>query len=1515
VNYLGIKRDRGKWSQAAIWGALAWMLLAFQAAALDPQKSITQFYHRAWGNAEGIEQVNAIAQTKDGYFWIATINGLFRFDGVTCVPWEPNPGGAALPGVPFQLLNVRNGDLWVGGTGALTLIRDGNSKVFVVRNSEGRAMVFGLCEGGDGVVWAATSLGLYRFSGLEWTRLGPDSGLPNGRVTAVMCDSENTLWLATDDGKQNSPSAIAYLRKGEQKFRVGSPRAEVSFKLAQAPDGKIWTAQTTKSVACFTYDGTDIQYVPPEIHVGSQALHFDRHGGLWIPTLGDGVRRIRNTAQLGAEDIGQFSERADKFGQKEGLSGDYVNCVFEDREGAIWFGTSAGLDCFSETKITSLSAREGLPFDQNLAVGASPDGSIWAGSEPHGFFQIDTSSGQFINRGWLDLLGKAPGSRSMYSFYADRAGNLILGMGLGVAVLRTNDNQATLLPQVPDLRTVLAITGDLFGGLWLCDRNLGVYRLFDGKAQHFPELHREGDGWVAAAHTDRNGRVWLGLTTGEVALYEADKFRVFNSANGLFAGQISAILSDTKAGVWAAGKGGISRYRDGRFQRLDRGNGLPFDEIFAAIQDDDGYFWLAGAMGICRVAEAELETALAAASHRITCEVFDLKDGLRGVVRHTPYGLRGNAYSVATKATDGKLWFATTTGLALIDPRHLPRNPLAPPVRVQRIIARGNNYAAAAKLRLPVGIRDCEIDYAGLSSGKVHYRYKLEGYDKEWTEAGSRRQAFYSNLRPHTYKFRVSAGNSDGIWNEAGDALEFTIPPAYYETTWFYLLCGAVIAAGAAGGYAWRIRQLHSRHQALQKASELLQTANVKLSNEIEERKRAQEAMRAARARFEGILEIAEDAIISVDASQRIVLFNQGAQAVFGYKEREVIGEQLHLLLPERFAHAHRSHLAAFAGSAEISRSMAQRQEVFGRRKDGSEFPAEASISKLDLGQEMVFTVILRDITVRKRLENRLRQSERNLAEGQRLTKTGSWILDFNTGNTDWSVETCRIFGFPDPPPSPHYRDFRARVRPEDREAVDRGLRESFETGEPRPLKYIFVLPDGHRKNIETISQPVRDETGKIVRLMGTVMDVTERAQAAEALRASEHLARGQFAALTRSLDLLAQETDPDKLPKHVVTALLTQMNAHSAAIWERNGEVLDLLGIIDEEQFVTNSKAAGGKGNLPAIGPAPPLWCEGLEAGNHLVIEDADQEPCRIRLGDGRSAVWPEAGLPAVFARKQGHFRAPGSRVLLISPMLMSGQLAGLIAIRFSGPRAFGSDEIELTKALAHQAMLSIQLMRLSQQSRQAAVMAERNRMARDIHDTLAQGFTGVIMQLEAAKGATTQGDLAEAETRIERAGELARTSLGEARRSVRALRPRSLRNGKLFATLDNLFRQMTEGADLNAEFRAEGDERAIPAEYEDALLRITQESLTNAIKHANARNFKATLGVSENKIQLQLADDGCGFDPRAAHEGFGLIGMKERVEQMNGEFLLRSTPGIGTEIFVVFKQHAAPKPENANE
>src|SRR5258708_3041039 len=409
-------------------------------------------------------------------------------------------------------------------------------------------------------------------------------------------------------------------------------------------------------------------------------------------------------------------------------------------------------------------------------------------------------------------------------------------------------------------------------------------------------------------------------------------------------------------------------------------------------------------------------------------------------------------------------------------------------------------------------------------------------------------------------------------------------------------------------------------------------------------------------------------------------------------------------------------------------------------------------------------------------------------------------------------------------------------------------------------------------------------------------MDITERKRAAETLSASEQLARGQVKALKSTLDSLAAESDPDRHVGHILCTMTQQFSAHSSSVWRRN-DTTGMIGFelaFEEDRIVpkTDARFKGMDLWLPMQDFWP--WPEVFRTGKSSVIEDIRTVPpfaLRDRL------------LPL------------GIVTVLLVPMSVLGRLEGAVGLRFNQKRQFRAEEIELAEALANQAMLAMQLSSLHAQNRQTAIIAERNRMARDIHDTLAQGFTGVIMQLEAVKGAIAQNELGEATDRVERAGDLARVGLGEARRSVMALRPRSLQDASLCMALDDLLKRMTTGSGLQAEFLLEGDEPTMPAEWEESLLRVAQESLTNTVKHARAKNFRATLNITAKTIQFRLVDDGAGFDLHAEHEGFGLLGMKERVDQIGGQFILRSLPGQGTEIQIILNNPAKPIPNDGGE
>jgi signal transduction histidine kinase len=389
-----------------------------------------------------------------------------------------------------------------------------------------------------------------------------------------------------------------------------------------------------------------------------------------------------------------------------------------------------------------------------------------------------------------------------------------------------------------------------------------------------------------------------------------------------------------------------------------------------------------------------------------------------------------------------------------------------------------------------------------------------------------------------------------------------------------------------------------------------------------------------------------------------------------------------------------------------------------------------------------------------------------------------------------------------------------------------------------------------------------------------------------------------------------------------VLAMIVRQLEAHSLGVYamnENTGRVQLLGNYEDGHLHIATSDESQASPQFGLTSQYHPIWTEFFQTGAHCVIGDIQSDKVYVRIAEVPDSPWYDWSsdvvvIPPVELLLK-RVQLAGVVSTLVVPTFIAGKVTGLITIRFKGQRFFRLEEIELTRALTHQAMLAIQLMRLSQQSRKAAVIAERNRMARDIHDTLAQGFTGVIMQLEAAKGAAARGDLNDAVSRIERAADLARSSLGEARRSVRALRPRSLREGTLCMALDDLLKRMSNDTGLNAEFHVEGEQRAIPADWEEGLLRIAQESLTNTIKHAKARNFRATLSIGLEKIELQLVDDGQGFDPEAEHNGFGLVGMKERVDQIAGQFILRSKIGQGTEILVILKNATPLKTENGNE
>ena len=518
----------------------------------------------------------------------------------------------------------------------------------------------------------------------------------------------------------------------------------------------------------------------------------DRNGGLWIGTAAHGL-------------VHSYHGKTSRFTHDDGLSSNAVFALFEDREGTIWVGTSDGLDRFREWPVTPLSVKQGLSNSNATSVLAARDGSIWIG----------TADG--LNR-WRE------GRRTIYrtrtdpglpddaiqTLFEDERGRIWVS---GVSGLAAFENEKfTAVPAVPGGFTH-AITTDNRGGLWLSlwltSNDYGLAHLVDGKIVEQATWQKLGGGPGTGLVPDPDGGVWTGLLSGGVAHFRSGQIRNLSLA-GDGANTTRRVLNvsgDRDGAMWVATEDGLSRIANGRVATLATANGLPCKTVHWIIEDQLDSYWLYTACGLVRIPRPELDAWAADPKRIVRFTTFDSVDGVRSVA------ILGPSRPAVTKSSDGKIWFLNGTTVSFIDPSHIGANTLPPPVLVEGIVADGRTFDVAPGLRLPPNVRDLLINYTAnslVAPEKVQFRYKLEGQDVEWRQAVNKREVQYSNLSPGQYRFRVSASNNSGVWNDEGDAIAFSIAPAYYQTNWFWALCLGLFAALLWTAYRFRMR--HVQH-------------------------------------------------------------------------------------------------------------------------------------------------------------------------------------------------------------------------------------------------------------------------------------------------------------------------------------------------------------------------------------------------------------------------------------------------------------------------------------------------------------------------------------------------------------------------------------------------------------------------------------------------------------------------------------------------------------------------------
>jgi diguanylate cyclase (GGDEF)-like protein len=784
-------------------GIAAVALLAALAAgasvfALDPSRALTQARLSVWTSESGLPQntVDTMVQTRDGYLWLGTEEGLVRFDGVRFVVSDRQNAPALRSSFISSLFEAPDGTLWIGTYGGgLTRLRNGRIEPFhpeLLGSDRMREMH----ATSDGILFAATAGGgLLRIDGEKVTRFTTRDGLPTDRIWALKDDGAGGWWVATHGG-----GVIRWGASGVQQrltTREGLPN-DYARTLLRDPDGTLWIGTDGGGVAAWR-DGAIVRTLTTRDGLPSnliRSLYRDRDGSLWIGTDG-GLVRWRG-------------ERAESFGVAEGLPSPIVRSVIEDREGSLWVGTTGGVVRLSNTRFLSFTRKEGLSVAGIRAILEDRNGRTWVGTDGGGLCEIRPAS--------VQCLTKADGlpHDTVYALAESRDGSLWIGTdGGGVVRLRNGafvdrfDAQGAGLPT----DRVRGLVERSNGSLWV-STTAGLALVRGGKATTVKELD---DRQLRPLLALPDGSLLVGTDGAGLWRVTGDGARanlVAKTGRGLASDRVFSLAADAAGGgVWVGTSGGGLARLDlatGSVRSLTRRDGLYDDVVFQVVdQGAGGDLWLTSNRGLYRVGR---DRVLAAMQGRKS----DLSGAVYGTIDGMPSAECNAASPAATRTRDGRLWVATARGVAVIDPRANARNLVAPPVHVEEVLIDGTpaNTAGAGSLHVPPGTQRLEIRYTAVSlraPERVTFRYMLDGYDSEWVEAGTARIAHYTRLAPGHYTFRVMATNEDGVRSKGGARIGVAVDPRWFETWWARILALALVGAAIWGAVRLRLAALRAR--------------------------------------------------------------------------------------------------------------------------------------------------------------------------------------------------------------------------------------------------------------------------------------------------------------------------------------------------------------------------------------------------------------------------------------------------------------------------------------------------------------------------------------------------------------------------------------------------------------------------------------------------------------------------------------------------------------------------------
>jgi PAS domain S-box-containing protein len=919
----------------------------FSTPALDPDRSIYQYNCHTWRRANGLpaNAVTAIAQSEDGRLWLGTSQGLVYFDGMEFRVYSPVGEGGIENSAITGLALRSGGGLWFGLSRGSFGFFDGRHFTSLQRQEWGGKFVdvHLVKETHDGALLVgAPGLAGKLVNTNIMTSLLPTN---NADVFSLFEDQQGRIWVGTAE------QGLFYWKNGRlTPFTDQLLRRVIIFAITEDPAGNLWLG-TASGLQCF--DPNFRSMPAPPIASQPKALLVDRHGVLWIGTAATGLIRYYNGV-------------ATSFRKQDGLASDRILSLAESDDGSLWVGTEDGLSQLSDVKFPTYSATEGLVQESCLAVAASPLGGIWAGT-PNGVSYYH--DGQFTNFGFNGANGFQ--SRWMKRVFVTRNGDAYIFGGRknierfsGDRVVMSWTNTVWPRALAEDSHGVLvALAGDL---MRMENDQLVPVRLAGGRKVSLS--------WINDLLVARDDSIWVAAVGG---VYQLKDGVIHNwcQENGLNQSTFFYLCEADDGAIWAVQNTGIARFKGGRLQQITPQQGLPKQFIYAMVPDKLGNFWMDASGGILRASQSELNAAADGTTDHVRFRVYQGENA----VKTTDKGAQ--EYS-GCRSLDGRIWFPSTKGIVMIDPANVPSDLRAPAVTIERVRINGREYQPDQEPILEPGPGNLEFDYSALdyrAPQDVRYRYRLAGYDSDWVNAGERRSAFYTNLKPGRYQFQVQACNADDVWNTAGAGFALELPRRFYETIGFRAT-GTVAVLGF-GAYVWWVWHLRRRHIQLQRTRNLLESTvkerTAELRNEIEERKRVEETLRESEEKFLQLAENITDVFwITSPDRQKIHYISHAYELIWGRSTEALYAhpeQWVETVLP-----ADRERvLAAFATLRDNEPRISVEYRI--ARPDGAvRWIHDRGFQVRDIAGKVVrLTGIATDITEHKQLEAQLFQSQK----------------------------------------------------------------------------------------------------------------------------------------------------------------------------------------------------------------------------------------------------------------------------------------------------------------------------------------------------------------------------------------------------------------------------------------------------------------------------------------------------------------------------------------------------------